>query len=189
MHLRPVCLLSLSLLLTACATAPSVAPPAAAPVLATMGTLERAEAALAPASASLASGRLVLVSEPGAVHLTGILGGLPANAQVAFHIHQTGDCSAVDASSAGPHFNPLGHSHGGPSTASRHLGDLDNLQTDGRGRVSVDIRAPGVVLGGGAANDILGRAVVIHAQPDDQHSQPAGNAGARIACGVIRAQP
>jgi Cu-Zn family superoxide dismutase len=63
---------------------------------------------------------------------------------------------------------------------------MDNLRADAQGRVSVDVRLPAVTLGGGAATDIVGRALVVHANADDYRSQPAGNAGARIACGVIR---
>lgn len=189
MRLRPACLLPVSLLLVACASSPPSRAPDLAPAPVAIGTVAKAQAALAPASASLVSGRLVLVGEPGAVRLTGTVGGLPPDARVAFHIHEKGDCSAADASSAGAHFNPAGQAHGGPDTTVRHLGDLDNLTADSRGRVNVEILAPAVVLGGGASNDILGRALVIHAQPDDHHSQPAGNAGSRIACGPIRALP
>lgn len=184
-----VCLL---VVLAGCSTAPR--PPAApvaqpAPAMATVGTLARAEAALAPASASLVSGRLVLLSEPGGVRITGTLGGLIANAQAGFHIHERGDCSAVDASSAGGHFNPLSQAHGRSGHGAHHLGDIDNLQASARGVAELDLQLPGVVLGGGAGNDIVGRALVVHAQPDDYRSQPAGNAGVRVACGVIRAVP
>ena len=131
----------------------------------------------------------MLVAQDGGLQLSGQLGGLPAARAVGFHIHQTGDCRAVDASSAGPHFNPLDHAHGGESGGPRHLGDLGNLHADAQGRVVVAKHLPGLVLGGGAANDILGRALVVHASADDFTTQPAGNAGARIACGVIRALP
>ena len=187
MNLRPVLLLPITVLMAACASTP--APKPVVPVLAETGTVARAEAALAPASATLTSGRLVLLGAEGGVRITGMLGGLRPATPVAFHIHETGDCSAVDASSAGPHFNPLGQAHGGPSLAVRHLGDMDNLLPGADGRATVDVIARGVVLGGAAANDILGRALVVHAQADDHHSQPAGNAGARIACGVIRPVP
>ena len=91
--------------------APAPAPVVSAPVLAVVGTVARAEAALAPASASIASGRLVLVAEPGGVRISGTLGGLRPGLPAAFHVHERGDCSAVDASSAGGHFNPLGQPH------------------------------------------------------------------------------
>lgn len=177
--------------LAACSStpAPRQAPPAAVPALAQIGTLMQAEAALAPASASIVSGRLVLTSQPGGVRISGTLGGLRPHQQAAFHVHERGDCGAVDASSAGGHFNPLGHPHGRSGQGSHHLGDMDNLQADGAGRVVIDTYLPGVVLGGGAANDVLGRALVVHGQADDYHSQPAGNAGVRVACAVIRNTP
>lgn len=175
--------------LAACSSPPAARPPApvAAPVLAQVGTLMQADAALASASASIVSGRLALSSQPGGVRITGTLGGLRAHQQAAFHVHERGDCSAMDASSAGGHFNPLGQVHGRSGQVARHLGDMDNLQADAEGRVAVDVHLPEVVLGGDAPNDILGRALVVHSQADDYHSQPAGNAGVRVACGVIRA--
>jgi Cu-Zn family superoxide dismutase len=188
--MRLPCLACAVVLLAACSSSPRQ-PPAAAPTatapMASSGTVARAEAALAPASASLVSGRLVLLPVEGGVRITGTLGSLPANQAVAFHIHERGDCSAVDASSAGGHFNPQAQAHGRNGHGAHHLGDMDNLQANGRGQADVDLRVPGLVLGGGAGNDILGRALVVHAQADDYRSQPAGNAGARVACGVIRA--
>ena len=177
--------------LAACSStpAPRPAPPASAQAMAQVGTLMQAEAALAPASASIVSGRLVLTSQPGGVRISGTLGGLRPSQQAAFHVHERGDCSAVDASSAGGHFNPLGRPHGRSGQGNHHLGDMDNLQADGAGRVVLDTYLPGVVLGGGAANDLLGRALVVHGQADDYQSQPAGNAGVRVACAVIRNTP
>jgi len=173
--------------LAACSTPPAEKPAAAVvAVPAQVGTLMQAEAALAPASASIVSGRLVLVSQPGGIRITGTLGGLRPQQQAAFHIHERGDCSAVDASSAGAHFNPMGSAHGRDGQAPHHLGDMDNLQADAAGRVAVDTYLSGVVLGGAAINDVLGRAFIVHSQADDYRSQPAGNAGARVACGVIR---
>jgi len=176
--------LSAAMLLGACASAPTPAP--APPVVAAASTAQMAEANLAPASASIVSGRLALVPEAGGVHITGMIGGLQPLQQPAFHVHERGDCSAVDASSAGNHFNPTQQPHGAPGSAGRHLGDMPNLRADARGRANVDVHLSGVTLGGGAANDIAGRALIVHAQPDDYRSQPAGNAGVRIACGIIR---
>ncbi|WP_375138942.1 superoxide dismutase family protein [Azohydromonas caseinilytica] len=111
------------------------------------------------------------------------LTGLAPNAEHGFHVHEKGDCSAPDASSAGGHFNPSGQPHG-PQDAAHHMGDMPNLRTDANGNADVRIMLQGVSVGSGAG-DIVGRAVVVHAQPDDYRSQPAGNSGARIACGVI----
>lgn len=184
MRLRPLLALASATLLGACATQPPVAPVVSpAPAI---STAQLAEANLAPASASLVSGRLALVPEAGGVHITGVIGGLPRGKQAAFHVHEKGDCSAVDASSAAGHFNPATQPHGRAGSGAHHVGDMDNLQANAEGVVHVDMHLRGVTLGGGAANDIASRALVVHADADDYHSQPAGNAGARVACGVIR---
>ncbi|MFX1725916.1 superoxide dismutase family protein [Stenotrophomonas sp. AS1] len=170
--------------LAACGSTPPPRP--AAPVVPVVSTAQMAEANLSPASASLVSGRLALVPDARGVHITGVIGGLQPLQVAGFHVHERGDCSAVDASSAGAHFNPAGQPHGRNSAGAHHAGDMDNLRADAQGRVNVDIRLPAVTLGGGAATDIAGRALIVHANADDYRSQPAGNAGARIACGVIR---
>lgn len=176
--------LSAAALLSACGSTPKPQPTPPPPVV--TSTAQQAEANLAPASASIVSGRLVLKVEPAGVHITGLVGGLQPMQQAGFHIHERGDCSAVDASSAGNHFNPGGVAHGRAGAGTHHLGDIDNLRADAQGRANVDIHLKGVTLGGGAATDIAGRALVVHANADDYRSQPAGNAGVRIACGVIR---
>jgi superoxide dismutase, Cu-Zn family len=149
------------------------------------GGADRAQAILAPASGSLVSGTLVLVPMGDGVHITGELGGFRPGSSHGFHIHETGDCSAADASSAGDHFNPTGAPHGRAGAGAHHLGDMDNLLADAQGRVRVNAHVRGVSLGTGRSNDIARRALVVHAAPDDYRSQPAGNAGARVACGVI----
>jgi superoxide dismutase, Cu-Zn family len=141
---------------------------------------------LASASGSLVSGKATLTPMSGGVHITGIVGGLPPNSTHGFHIHEKGDCSAADASSAGPHFNPTGSAHGRASAPAHHAGDMDNVVAGNDGTVPLDIHLAGVTLGGGAANDIADRALVVHAGADDYTSQPAGNSGARVACGVIK---
>ncbi len=178
-------LTTLVVLSLAACTQPVVKPEPPPPPPA-VSTAQMAEANLAPASASLVSGRVALVPEAGGVHITGVIGGLPRGRQAAFHVHEKGDCSAVDASSAGGHFNPATQPHGRAGSGAHHAGDMDNLQANAEGVVHVDVHLRGVTLGGGAANDIAGRAVVVHADADDYHSQPAGNAGVRVACGVIR---
>ncbi|AWH51819.1 superoxide dismutase [Stenotrophomonas sp. ESTM1D_MKCIP4_1] len=177
--------LSAAVLLSACGSAPQKPQPTPPPAV-TRPLVPLAEANLAPASASIVSGRLVLKTESGGVHLTGLVGGLQPMQQAGFHIHERGDCSAVDASSAGNHFNPTASTHGRAGNGKHHLGDIDNLQADAQGRANVDVHLKGVTLGGGAATDIVGRALVVHANADDYRSQPAGNAGVRIACGVIK---
>lgn len=176
-------------LLAACAggrTREAADVPAVAGEPAAASTARSGEANLASASRSLVSGKVMLMPMADGVHLTGTVGGLTPNAQHGIHVHEKGDCSAVDASSAGGHFNPSGSPHGRAGQAPHHAGDMDNLVADADGVTRVDVAARGVTLGGGAANDIAGRAVVVHAMADDYQSQPAGNAGARVACGVIK---
>lgn len=173
-------------LLSLAACAPPATKPEVPPAPAAISTAQLAEANLSPASASLVSGRVAVVPETGGVHITGTIGGLPQGKPAAFHVHEKGDCSAMDASSAGGHFNPATQPHGRAGSGAHHAGDMDNLQANAEGVVHVDVHLRGVTLGGGAANDIAGRALVVHAGADDYHSQPAGNAGARVACGVIR---
>jgi len=101
-----------------------------------------------------------------------------------FHVHEKGDCSAPDATSAGGHFNPTGKPHGDPMQSEHHLGDLPMLHADANGNARLNATMRGASLRGGATN-LVGRAVVVHAQRDDFRSQPAGDSGARVACGVI----
>ena len=171
--------------LAACSTVPATSPRARAPVASGVSTVGSATANLASASASLVSGRLTAMPMGDGVHLRGEIGGLAPYSTHAIHIHERGDCSAADASSAGAHFNPAASPHGKAGTAAHHAGDMDNVVANAQGVARVDAHARGVTLGGGAANDVLGRALVVHASADDYTSQPAGNAGARLACGVI----
>ena len=171
--------------LAACSTTAEKSPsPATSPTPATSAA-KSGTVNLAPASGSLVSGKLTLMPMSDGVHLGGEIGGLGAGQTHAIHVHEKGDCSAADASSAGGHFNPTGSAHGRANTAIHHAGDMDNIVSDADGVAKIDIHLSGVTLGGGATNDIAGRAVVVHAAPDDYTSQPAGNAGARVACGVI----
>ena len=177
-----------ALTLAACNTTPSSSSPPSSQsaVVPTTSTAKQAVAVLASASGSLVSGSVTLAPMGKGLHLTGEIGGLQANSAHAFHIHEKGDCSAADASSAGPHFNPANTAHGRASTPMHHAGDMDNITAGADGTVPIDIHLSGVTLGGGAANDIADRALVVHAAADDYTSQPAGNSGARVACGVIK---
>jgi Cu-Zn family superoxide dismutase len=179
--IRSLTVLSIALGLAACASAP---PPKPAPPK-PQHRIQHAMANMAPASASLVSGRLLIDAIDGGVRIHGELGGLGRNGVHAIHVHERGDCSAADASTAGGHFNPDGVAHGRAGTPPHHLGDMDNLHANAQGVAKVDLHLHGVTLGSGAANDILGRAIIVHANPDDYTSQPTGNAGARVACGVI----
>lgn len=176
------------LTLAACGTTPSSSSPpsTATPDVPTTSTAKQAVAVLASASGSLVSGSVTLTPMGKGLHLTGEIGGLPANSTHAFHVHEKGDCSAADASSAGPHFNPFNAAHGKAGSGAHHAGDMNNLTANADGVAKVDAHVEGVTLGGGAVNDVATRALIVHAAPDDYASQPAGNAGARVACGIIK---
>lgn len=100
------------------------------------------------------------------------------------HVHETGDCSAPDAKSAGNHFNPSNAPHGGPGAAPHHGGDFGNLTIGPDGNASTDLTIDGLTVGPGP-NSVVGRALVVHEKPDDLSTQPSGNSGSRIGCGVI----
>ena len=180
--MRHVLIVAATLTLAACASAPPAPPPPPA----NQSTAQEGQANLAAASGSLVSGRVTIRPMTDGVHLTGTVGGLLPNSVHAIHVHEKGDCTAADASSAGGHFNPTGQMHGRANTATHHAGDMDNIAANPQGQVNLDIHLAGATLGGGAANDIAGRALVVHAAADDYTSQPAGNAGARVACAPIR---
>lgn len=177
--------------LSACSSTPSTdTAPSASTATTTTGTaaVSTAKAAvvnLASASGSLVSGRLSVVPMNDGVHLTGEVGGLSPGSTHAIHIHEKGDCSAADASSAGGHFNPAGAPHGKVGSGAHHGGDMDNIVANAEGVAKVDVHASGVTLGGGAVNDVAGKAVIVHAAADDYRTQPTGNAGGRVACGLI----
>jgi len=172
--------------LASCTTTPPPAPVAAQPEVPTMSTATQAVANLASASGSLVSGKVMLMPMAGGVHITGTVGGLPPNSEHGFHVHEKGDCSAADASSAGGHFSPFTMPHGKAGSGPHHAGDMNNIRANAEGVATIDMHVDGVTLGGGAVNDIANRAVIVHAEPDDYRSQPSGNAGARVACGLIK---
>jgi Cu-Zn family superoxide dismutase len=137
-------------------------------------------------SGSQVNGTVTFAQEGNLVVIVADVRGLPPNTTHGFHIHEKGDCSAPDAMSAGGHFNPAGHQHAGPTVANRHAGDLGNLETGSTGRAYKRMVVDNITLDHGT-NGVLGRAVIVHEKADDLTSQPAGNAGARVACGVIEA--
>ena len=185
MRIVPLAATTLAVLgLAACGSTPQKQP--APPAAVVPAQPHDGVANLASASGSLVSGRLQVMSMgANAVHIAGDVGGLAPGSSHGFHIHEKGDCSAVDASSAGGHFNPGATQHGRMDDGPHHAGDIDNIVADAQGVAHVNMHVPGVTLGSGAANDVAGRAIVVHADPDDYASQPAGNAGKRVACGVI----
>jgi len=103
------------------------------------------------------------------------------------HLHAAGVCQPPDFASAGPHFNPTSKKHGSMNPEGPHAGDLPNLVVAASGEGGLDITTKAVTLGPGPASLLgpNGAALVVHADPDDLKTDPAGNSGARIACGVI----
>ena len=127
----------------------------------------------------------------GVVHFTQVDGGVRVVADVlglkpgkhGFHIHEFGDITAADGMSTGGHLNPAHEKHGGPNSIERHEGDLGNLKADENGHATLDYVDTVITLNG--PESIIGHGVVVHADPDDLKSQPVGNAGKRVATGVI----
>jgi Cu-Zn family superoxide dismutase len=163
---------------------------AAAGVLAacqtTPGDEPRASAALQSTKGSKAFGEATFEQVGDKVRVIVFAQGLRPDQEHGFHIHEAGDCSSGDGMSAKGHFNPLGKPHGHPSSAERHAGDLPSLKADKGGRAKLDVTLDGITLRPDPTN-IVGRGLIIHADPDDYKTQPTGNAGARLACGVIKA--
>lgn len=144
--------------------------------------VERAICVLHPTEGNKVSGTVTFTRDGNTVKVEADIEGLTPGLH-GFHIHENGDCSAADGTSAGGHFNPDGSDHGGPDDQERHVGDLGNIEAgeDGRGRLEL---TDSLITFTGA-NSIIGRAVVVHANEDDLTSQPTGDAGGRVACGVI----
>lgn len=143
----------------------------------------RALAVIRPASNSDVHGTVSFVSVKDGVRVKVSLEGLKPGLH-GFHIHQYGNCTASDASSAGGHYNPEQQRHGGPHAAHHHAGDFGNIRADKQGRVETQMTFDFISIDG-ADNPIIGRAVMVHAGKDDLESQPSGAAGARVGCGVI----
>jgi Cu-Zn family superoxide dismutase len=147
----------------------------------------RATAALQPTKGSKAFGEATFEPAGGdKVRVIVFAQGLRPDQEHGFHIHEAGDCSSGDGMSTKGHFNPYGKPHGQPGSPERHAGDLPSLKAGKDGRAKLDVTIDGVTLAPGPAS-IVGRGVIIHADPDDFKTQPTGNSGARIACGVIKA--
>jgi Cu-Zn family superoxide dismutase len=143
----------------------------------------KAIAVLYPTAGNKASGTVTFTEVADGVQVHAEITGLtPGNH--GFHVHEFGDCSAADATSAGAHFNPTTKPHAAPDEAERHVGDMGNVEADGSGKAKLDYLDHQISL----INDqqlVIGRSVVVHAKADDLKSQPAGDSGARVACGVI----
>lgn len=149
-----------------------------------------AAAELAPTKDSTVKGNVTFSVVDGKVHVKGAVGGLKPNSEHGFHIHEKGDCSAPDGASAGGHFNPGKEDHGSVAATPHHGGDMPNIKADAQGNAVVDADvSTNVNIGKGDDFDIIGRGLIVHADADDYKTQPTGNAGARLACAVIKAAP
>ena len=143
-----------------------------------------ATAVLESTKGNTVSGTVDFVQRSGKVLVTARVSGLsPGNH--GFHIHEKGDCSSGDGLSAGGHFNPLAQPHAHPGTSGRHAGDMPMLVADTSGNATLTAELDVMTIGEGAT-DIVGRGLIVHKDPDDFKTQPTGNAGARVACSVIR---
>jgi len=141
-----------------------------------------AHAVLQPAAPGVGAGEVTFEAMGDGVMVHVVVAGLAPGSKHGFHVHDKGVCTAPDFTSAGGHFNPSNHPHGGPE-AERHAGDMPNLVADDKGSVDLRVMLHGTELGG--AMGVIGHAVVLHAGEDDYKTQPTGNSGARLACGVI----
>jgi Cu-Zn family superoxide dismutase len=152
-----------------------------------------------PAAKSTTSSKAIAVLHPtvgnkvsGTVTFTPVADGVQVHAEITgltpgkhgFHVHEFGDCSAADVSSAGAHFNPTNQPHAGPDAVARHEGDMGNAEADSSGKAKVDYVDHQISVTSDAKS-VIGRSVVVHAKPDDLKTQPSGDSGARVACGVI----
>ena len=143
----------------------------------------KAIAVLHPTASNKVSGTVTFTEVADGVQVQAEITGLSPGKH-GFHVHEFGDCSASDLASAGGHFNPTNKPHAGPDAAARHVGDMGNVEADASGTAKLNYVDHEISL----TNDqrsVIGRSVIVHAKADDLKSQPAGDSGARIACGVI----
>jgi superoxide dismutase, Cu-Zn family len=145
--------------------------------------IDRAIAVLHPTSDNNIKGIIRFEAEGNLIRVTGEIEGLHPNSKHGIHIHEFGDCTAPDASSAGGHFNPFNEQHGPQDAEVRHAGDFGNLESDGGGRAKIDFVDYKISFHG--TGSIIGKAVIVHTGEDDLTSQPTGESGARAACGII----
>ncbi len=138
---------------------------------------------LQPTRGNTAAGTVWFIADGADVRIRGRVSGLTPNQEHGFHVHEKGDCSSGDGMSSGGHYNPTGKPHGPPS-GEHHAGDQAALKADGAGNATIDSRVRGLAAG---PTEYAGKALIVHASPDDYTTQPTGNSGARIACGVIGA--
>ncbi len=141
-----------------------------------------AVALLVPTAGSTTTGSVIFAKTEKGLRVIAQISNLSPGSH-GFHVHEFGDCRALDASSAGNHFNPGKASHGAPDVATRHMGDLGNIVADESGVAKMDAVIAGLRLEG--LDAIIGRGIIVHADADDMQTQPTGGSGVRLACGVI----
>ncbi|HSB95694.1 MAG TPA: superoxide dismutase family protein [Spongiibacteraceae bacterium] len=145
-----------------------------------------AAAKLSPTQGNKATGTVTFTQHGDKVVVDADITGL-APGEHGFHIHEKGDCSAPDGTSAGGHFNPNGQPHGDPAQPHHHFGDMPMLTADAGGHAKLHVELTSITLQEGAGN-IIGKSVIVHQKADDYQTQPTGNSGGRVACGVIAAK-
>ena len=143
-----------------------------------------ATAVLAPTKDSTVSGLVTFTQKKEHVFVNVDVKGLAPHSEHGFHIHDKGDCSSGDGMSAGGHFNPDAKSHGAHTGAQHHVGDLPSLKADTNGDVKLSFENTSISLLDGLSN-VVGRGLIVHRDPDDFKTQPTGNSGPRLSCGVI----
>ena len=144
-----------------------------------------ATAQLQPRSGSKVSGNIKFTQIGDLVRVTGEITGHTKGPK-GFHIHEKGDCSDDKGMNTGGHFNPAKHKHGGPYDPEKHAGDLGNISVGADGVAKINFTVGDIKVSKDGPNGIIGRAVIVHAAVDDLNTDPTGNAGGRVACGVIQ---
>ncbi len=143
----------------------------------------KAEAQINPTKNNMVGGTVTFEKEKDGILVTAKLTGLTPGKH-GFHVHAVGDCSAPDGTSAGAHFDPMSMKHGSPTSPERHEGDLGNILAGTDGVATLSWKDKMLSLSG--PTSVVGKSVIVHAAADDFTTQPTGNAGARVACGVIK---
>lgn len=145
---------------------------------------------LGPKSGSAANGHLEFRKVDGGILINATVNGVTPAGKHGIHIHEKGDCTAADATSAGDHFNPLAMQHAAPNHTASHIGDLGNIEVDEKGYGTLELTMKDAnydVKKVGGWDVVVGKSVILHAKEDNFKTQPTGDAGGRIACGVIKA--
>ncbi len=146
------------------------------------GKVVKAICILYPTQGNNVSGTITFTQTDKGVKVIADIQGL-SQGKHGFHIHEFGDCSSADGTSAGGHFNPDAKQHGAPMSMSRHMGDMGNLEADESGKAHLEYLDTVIRLNG--PNTIIGKSIIVHKGEDDLKTQPSGNSGPRVACGVI----